>query len=96
MDLFIGIDVSKALLDVASAPGGQTWSVPNGAQGMQDLVRRLQELKPTLIVLEATGGLERRAVAALAGAGLPVIAVNPRQVRDFAKSDRKARQDGFD
>jgi transposase len=86
MDVFVGIDVSKAILDVSVSPTGETWSVPNSTEGMLQLVQRLAALAPVLIVLEATGGLERRAVAALAGAALPVVAVNPRQVRDFAKA----------
>ena len=97
MDTFIGIDVSKAVLDVAVSSSGPTWSVPNSAEGMQGLLQRLRDWSPTLIVLEATGGLERRAVAALAGAGLPVVAVNPRQVRDFAKAvGRLAKSDAID
>ena len=93
----MGIDVSKAVLDVAVAPAGETWSVPNSVEGMQQLVERLRELSPTLVVLEATGGLERRAVAALAGAAVPVAAVNPRQVRDFAKATgRLAKTDAID
>ena len=97
MELFIGIDVSKAVLDVAVAPTKEKWSVPNSAEGMQDLVRRLKELNPNLVVLEATGGLERRAVAALAGAGLSVVAVNPRQVRDFARATGQlAKTDAID
>jgi transposase len=64
---------------------------------MQQLVSKLGEISPKLIVLEATGGLERRAVAALAGASLPVVAVNPRQVRDFAKATgRLAKTDAID
>jgi transposase len=94
---FVGIDVSKAVLDVAVRPTEEKWSVPNSSDGMQELVRKLKGLRPTLIVLEASGGLERRAVAALAGAGLPVVAVNPRQVRDFAKSTgRFAKTDALD
>jgi transposase len=97
VELFVGIDVSKATLDVAVAPTGETWSVPNAADGIQQLVQRLRELSPKLVVLEATGGLERRAVAAIAGAGLPVAAVNPRQVRDFAKAmGRLAKTDAID
>jgi transposase len=66
-------------------------------EGMQQLVRKLGEISPRLIVLEATGGLERRAVAALAGASLPVVAVNPRQVRDFAKATGQlAKTDAID
>ena len=86
MDLYVGIDVSKAVLDVAVTPSGEAWSTPNTAEGMQRLVEKLGGMSPRLIVLEATGGLERRAVAALAAAALPVVAVNPRQVRDFAKA----------
>ena len=97
MDVFVGIDVSKAVLDVAVAPTGEAWSVPNSTEGMQQLVGKLGEISPKLIVLEATGGLERRAVAALAGAALPVVAVNPRQVRDFAKATgRLAKTDAID
>ncbi|HWI99619.1 MAG TPA: IS110 family transposase [Burkholderiales bacterium] len=97
MDLFVGIDVSKAVLDIAVAPTGEAWSVSNSMEGMQQLVGKLGEIKPTLIVLEATGGLERRAIAALAGAALPVVAVNPRQVRDFAKATGQlAKTDAID
>lgn len=97
MDLYIGIDVSKAVLDVAVGPSGEAWSVPNTAEGMQRLVEKLGGMSPRLIVLEATGGLERRAVAALAAAALPVVAVNPRQVRDFAKATGQlAKTDAID
>jgi len=97
MDLYVGIDVSKAVLDVAATPSGEAWSVPNTAEGMQRLVEKLGGMSPRLIVLEATGGLERRAVAALAAAGLPVVAVNPRQVRDFAKATGQlAKTDAID
>jgi transposase len=97
VDLFVGIDVSKAVLDIAVAPTGEAWSVSNSMEGMQQLVGKLGEIKPTLIVLEATGGLERRAIAALAGAALPVVAVNPRQVRDFAKATGQlAKTDAID
>jgi transposase len=97
MDLFVGIDVSKAVLDVAVAPTGEKWSVANSAEGTRELVGKLGELSPKLIVLEATGGLERRAIAAIAGAALPVVAVNPRQVRDFARATgRLAKTDAID
>ncbi len=81
---FVGIDVAKAQLDIALRPAGERWAVPNDTSGIAPLVDRLQTLHPTLIVLEATGGLERAAAAALAAAGLPVVVVNPRQARDFA------------
>jgi transposase len=83
---FVGIDVAKAQLDIALRPTGERWSVPNDASGVATLVDRLQVLQPTLIVLEATGGLERLVTSALATAGLPVVVVNPRQARDFARA----------
>jgi transposase len=84
--LFVGIDVSKALLDVAVRPTGGPWRCPNDETGVAELVGRLQPLAPQLIVLEATGGRERLVVAALALAPLPVAVVNPRQVRAFAQA----------
>ena len=83
---FVGIDVAKAQLDIALRPAGERWAVPNDASGIAPLVDRLQALQPTLIVLEATGGLERAATAALAAAGLPVVVVNPRHARDVARA----------
>src|SRR5262245_60311285 len=83
---FIGIDVAKAQLDIALRPSGERWAVPNDTSGVAMLVERLQPLHPTLIVLEATGGLERVATAALATAGLPVVVVHPRQARDCARA----------
>ena len=84
--IFIGIDVSKARLDVAMRPSAEKLSVSNDEAGIQALVKRLSELKPVLIVLEATGGLERSVSGTLGSAQLPVVVVNPRQVRDFAKA----------
>ena len=86
MPCFVGIDVAKAQLDIALRPSGERWSVPNDTNGVTTLVDRMQTLQPTLIVLEATGGLERMVTSALATAGLPVVVVNPRQVRDFARA----------
>ena len=83
---FIGIDVSKAWLDVAGRPDPAPGRVANDPDGIADLARQLRALAPTLVVLEATGGLELSVVAALQVAGLPVAVVNPRQVRDFAKA----------
>jgi transposase len=83
---FVGIDVAKAQLDIALRPSGERWTVPNDANGVTTLVERMQTLQPTLIVLEATGGLERMVTSALATAGLPVVVINPRQVRDFARA----------
>jgi len=94
---FVGIDVAKAQLDIAVRPSGERWAVPNDAGGVVTLVDRLQALHPTLIVLEATGGLERAATAALAIAGLPVVVVNPRQARDFARATGQlAKTDALD
>ena len=94
---FVGIDVAKAQLDIALRPSGERWAVPNDASGVTTLVDRLQVLHPTLIVLEATGGLERAATSALAAAGLPVVVVNPRQARDFARATGQlAKTDALD
>jgi transposase len=84
--VFVGVDVSKDRLDVALYPEASSGSVPNDEAGIEDLVQRLLPLHPVRVVLEATGGLEMPAVGALAAAGLPVVAVNPRQTRDFAKA----------
>jgi len=84
--IFVGIDVSKARLDIALRPSGATESFPNDETGIRTLVQRLCAVKPLLIVLEATGGIERSAVRALVAAELPVTVANPRQVRDFAKA----------
>jgi transposase len=83
---FVGIDVSKHQLDVAVRPRGETWTVAHDEAGLGALVARLCALAPTLIVLEATGGWEVALAGALAAATLPVAVVNPRQVRDFARS----------
>ena len=84
--LAIGIDVAAAELVVASWPPGEAWTVANNAAGIAQLVPQLQALAPGLIVLEASGGYERAALAALAAVELPVVRLNPRQVRDFAKA----------
>lgn len=84
--VFIGIDVSKAQLDIFVRPLASRESVGNEAAGIKTLVERARKLKPALIVLEATGGVERAVTRALASAELPVVVVNPRQVRDFAKA----------
>lgn len=83
---FVGIDVAKAELVIAVRPSDARWSVANDDQGVEQLVRRLRQLAPTLVVLEATGGYERAAVTALAAAGVPLVVANPRQVRDFARA----------
>jgi transposase len=96
-ETFIGIDVARASLEIAARPAGQQWQVANDPVGISALVSQLQSSKPTLIVLEATAGLELPVLAALGSAGLPAVAVNPRQVRDFAKATGKlAKTDAID
>jgi transposase len=85
-ELWIGIDVSKDTLEVAVRPTGTSWSVANTTQGITSLIHRLQELQPTVIVLEATGGYQNLLVSMLALEELPVAVVNPSQVRHFAKA----------
>ena len=95
--VFVGIDVAKAQLDIALRPTGERWAVTNDAPGIAALVAQLQATQPTLIVLEATGGYHRAVVAALAAAALPLVVVNPRQVRDFAKATGQlAKTDALD
>jgi transposase len=84
--MFVGIDVAKAELVVSIVPAAERFTVANDEGGVRTLVERLRALGPTLIVLEATGGYELLGVAALTAALLPVVVVNPRQVRDFAKA----------
>lgn len=83
---FVGIDVSKASLDVALLPSEEHHQFSNDEPGIAELVERLQALRPALIVLEATGGWELAATTALATARLPVVVINPRQARNFAKA----------
>src|SRR6202171_5642067 len=85
-EIFIGIDVARASLEVAVRPTGEQWSVGNHTVGMAELLVRVRALRPTLIVLEATGGLELTVLGVLGSAGLPIVAVNPRQARDLAKA----------
>ena len=94
---YVGIDVSKDQLDIAVRPTGETWSMPNDASGITEVVQRVAQLHPKLVVLEATGGLQMPVAAALASAGLPLAMVNPRQVRDFARATGKlAKTDQLD
>ena len=96
VQVFVGIDVSKAQLDVALRPEGR-FAAPNTEVGIAQVLTRLQAVSPTLVVLEATGGLEIPLTGALAAAGMPVVVVNPRQVRDFAKATGKlAKTDALD
>ena len=86
VESFVGVDVSKGALDVCIEPLGQSLHVGNDDAGVAQLCKRFKEVSPALIVMEATGGLETRLASELAACGLPVAVVNPRQVRDFAKT----------
>jgi transposase len=95
--MYVGIDVSKSRLDMASFPASAVLHVDNDEAGIASLVEHLKGLRPTLVVLEATGGLEMGLVSACAVAAIPVAVVNPRQVRDFAKAiGRLAKTDALD
>ena len=82
---FVGADISQDTIDIAVHPG-TVFQVTNDERGIAEVVERLQTLQPTLIVLEATGGLEVPLAGALAAVDLPVVVINPRQVRDFARA----------
>lgn len=97
VETIIGIDVSKAGLDLWTFPAGQAWRVEYTDGALPRLVEELTAAQPFRIIVEATGGLETRLVAQLSAAGLPVVVVNPRQVRDFAKATgRLAKTDRLD
>lgn len=95
--IVVGIDVSKDRLDVAVRPTGETFVVGRDAEGLDALIARLTPLAPTAVAVEATGGYETVAVASLAAAGLPVVVVNPAQVRSFAQAlGKRAKSDPID
>lgn len=95
--MFVGIDVAKDRLDVHVRPVGESFVVARDGEGIEELVRRLSAVTPTLVVLEATGGFETVVAAGLAAAGLPVAVINPRQIRDFARATaRLAKTDTLD
>ena len=94
---YVGIDVAKAQVDIAARPTDERWQLPNDETGIHQLLSRLKALEPTLVLLEASGGLELPLVAALAAEAVPVVVANPRQVRDFAKATGKlAKTDSLD
>ena len=94
---FVGIDVSKEWVDVAVRSTGDTWRVNQDQEGRDALILQFQALNPQCVVMEATGGYEMPLSTALAAAGIPVAVVNPRQVRDFARSQGKlAKTDRID
>ena len=97
LGVYVGIDVSKARVDLAVRPGGDTLEVSKDEGGIATLVPQMQQLNPAALVLEAMGGLELPLVSALAATSLPVVVVNPRQVRDFARATgRLAKTDSLD
>jgi len=94
---FVGIDVSKDRLDVHVCPSGEAFGVSRDGKGLEVLIDRLRILAPQLIVIEATGGFETIAAAALAGAALPLAIVNPAQIRHFAQAvGKRAKTDPID
>ena len=96
-NITVGIDVSKHRLDVAVRPSGEFFAVDRSAAGLEQLVARLKALSPQVVALEATGGFETIAAAALAAAQLPVVVVNPAQIRAFAKAlGQRAKTDPID
>jgi transposase len=95
--IIVGIDVSKERLDVCVRPGGEAFAVGRDAAGIEALLQRLLELSPQLVALEATGGFETVVAASLAAAGLPVVVVNPAQIRAFARAvGKRAKTDPID
>jgi transposase len=96
-EIYIGIDVAKSSLDVAIHEQEKQMTFPNNEKEIQRAVDQIKVLSPSLVVLEATGGFESILAAALSVAGLPVVIVNPRQVRDFARATgRLAKTDAID
>ncbi len=97
-EVFVGVDVSKESLDVASYPvGGEGFREDNSDKGIARLVKRLKALAPALVVIESSGGFEVHVASSLATAGVAVAVVNPRQVRDFARATgRLAKTDAID
>ncbi len=95
--VIVGIDVSKDRLDVHVLPSGEVFWVKRQGEGLAELVERLAPLKPALVAVEATGGYEATTAAAVAAAGLPLVVVNPAQVRSFAKAlGKRAKTDPID
>ena len=84
--VFIGIDISQDILDIVAYPTGQIWQYKNSKGGITKAIAKLRGLELKLIVMEATGGLEKPLCKALYQAGLPAAIVNPRRIRDFGRS----------
>ena len=95
--IYVGIDVSKDRLDVHVRPSREAFAVSRDGKGLEELIERLQALSPRLIAIEATGGFETIAAAAIAGAALPLAIVNPAQIRHFAQAvGKRAKTDPID
>jgi len=95
--IYVGVDVSKDRLDVHARPGGETFVVSRDGRGLEELVERLGKLSPALVAVEATGGFETIVAAAIAGAALPLVVVNPAQIRHFAQAvGKRAKTDPVD
>ena len=95
--IVVGIDVSKDRLDVHVRPRARAFAVARNAEGMDELIARLARLRPQAVAVEATGGFETVVGGSLAGAGLPVVVVNPAQVRAFAQAlGKRAKTDPID
>jgi transposase len=95
--IYVGIDVSKDRLDVHVRPSGEAFAVTRDGKGLNELIERLRSLAPMLVAIEATGGFETIAAAAIAGAHLPLAVINPAQVRHFAQAvGKRAKTDPID
>jgi transposase len=95
--IYVGVDVSKDRLDVHARPGGEAFVVSRDGRGLEELVERLRKLSPALVAVEATGGFETIVAAAIAGAALPLVVVNPAQIRHFAQAiGKRAKTDPVD
>lgn len=97
MGTYVGIDVSKDRLDVHILPSDEAFYVERNGRGLADLAERLKPLAPSLVAVEATGGFETTTAAALAGAGLPLVVINPAQIRHYAQAlGKRAKTDPID
>lgn len=95
--VFVGIDISKDRLDVHVHPTGEAFVVARDGRGLEELVDRLRTIGPVLVGVEATGGFETIVAAALGGAGLPLVVINPAQIRHFAQAvGKRAKTDPID
>lgn len=96
-EIFVGIDVSKSTLDYTWLPNGKAMQTPNTSKGIKALIKVLQDMRPQMVAMEATGGYQSAVANALHEAGLPYSVVNPRQIRDFARSlNRLGKTDKLD